>query len=128
SDAFDRLLEHPFTRQLTDDQQQHWVLWCREFCAKYQRTSSAVEGRNGYLAQRHHARRGFSPQSLKVLTIIHNFDLTRADGTTAAQRLFKYEFPNPFEWMIENIGELPMPRQSAKAQQAQTAYVDSFSA
>ncbi|MEN8447298.1 MAG: DUF6399 domain-containing protein, partial [Cyanobacteria bacterium J06555_13] len=57
----------------------------------------------------------FSEQSLKVMTIIHNFDLIRADGTTAAQRLFKHEFPNPFEWMIENIGDLPMPRQSTKA-------------
>jgi hypothetical protein len=53
--------------------------------ANYQRTSSAVEGRNGYLSQRHYANRGFSAQSLKVLTIIHNFDLRRADGTTAAQ-------------------------------------------
>jgi hypothetical protein len=43
--------------------------------AKYQRTSSAVEGRNGYLSRLHHARRGFSKQSLQVLTIIHNFDL-----------------------------------------------------
>ena len=128
SDAFDRLFDHPFTQQLADDQQQQWVLWCREFCAKYQRTSSAVEGRNGYLAQRHHARRGFSEQSLKVLTIIHNFDLTRADGTTAAQRLFKHEFPNPFEWMLEHIGELPMPRQSTKAHYATPAYASNFSA
>ncbi|MEL7068044.1 MAG: DUF6399 domain-containing protein [Cyanobacteria bacterium J06581_3] len=128
SDAFDRLVDHSFTQQLTDDQQQQWVRWCREFCTKYQRTSSAVEGRNGYLAKLHHARRDFSEQSLKVLTIIHNFDLKRDDGTTAAQRLFGHEFPDPFEWMLETIGELPMPRRSAKAQHAKTAYVDSFSA
>ena len=42
----------------------------------YQRTSSAVEGRNG-LARLHHSGRGFSPQTLKALTIIHNFHLQR---------------------------------------------------
>jgi len=53
-------------------------------CANYQRTSSAVEGRNGYFAQRHHASRGFSAQALTVLTVLHNFDLKRPDGTTAS--------------------------------------------
>ena len=102
--------------------------WCREFCAKYQRTSSAVEGRNGYLSKLHHARRGFSEQSLQVLTIIHNFDLKRHDGTTAAQRLFGHDFPNVFEWMLEQVGDLPMPRKSAKAPSLKSLYVDGFSA
>jgi len=53
-----------------------------------QRTSSAVEGRNGYLSRLHHSHRGFTEQTLKVLTVIHNFDLKRDDDTTAAQRLF----------------------------------------
>lgn len=128
SDAFDRFIEHPLTLQLDDDQRQDWLLWSRDFCAKYQRTSSAVEGRNGYLAKLHHARRGFSAQSLKVLTIIHNFDLTRADGTTAAQRLFNYDFPRPFEWMLAHVGDLPMPRRSAKALHAEPAYAKGFPA
>ncbi|MBE9064993.1 DNA-binding protein [cf. Phormidesmis sp. LEGE 11477] len=117
SHAFDQLFEQDITLTLADHQRQRWVLWCREFCAKYQRTSSAVEGRNGYLSKLHHARRGFSEQSLNVLTIIHNFDLQRYDGTTAAQRLFGHEFPDPFEWMLAHVGELPMPRRSAKLQQ-----------
>lgn len=122
SDAFDKFFEHPLTLQVDDQQRQDWILWCDEFCAKYQRSSSAVEGRNGYLAKLHHARRGFSQQALKVLTIIHNFDLKRADGTTAAQRLFKHEFPRPFEWMLENVGALPLPRRSAKAHRANSTY------
>ena len=83
--------------------------------AKYQRTSSSVEGRNGYLSRLHQAGRGFSPQTLKVATIVHNFELKRADGTTAAQRLFEHEFPNLFDWVVESMGDLPMPRQSSKA-------------
>lgn len=87
-----------------------------------------MEGRNGYLAKLHHARRGFSAQSLKVLTIIHNFDLKRQDGTTAAQRLFAHEFPEQFEWMLTQIGDLPMPRQSASTQQLNSLHVDGFPA
>ncbi|MEL6456151.1 MAG: DUF6399 domain-containing protein [Cyanobacteria bacterium J06623_5] len=118
SDAFDKLFEHPLTLQLDEHTQIYWRAWAHDWCDKYQRTSSAVEGRNGYLAQRHQARRGFSQQSLKVLTILHNFDLKRADGTTAAQRLFGQPFPDPFEWMLERVGDLPMPRRSTKAQSA----------
>ncbi len=60
SNAFDGLLEQSLTLQLDDTELERWVLWCREFCTKYQRTSSAVEGRNGYLSKLHHASRGFS--------------------------------------------------------------------
>jgi hypothetical protein len=124
SGAFERLLAQDITLVLKDPERERWVCWCREFCAKYQRTSSAVEGRNGYLSKLHHARRGFSEQSLKVLTIIHNFDLKRHDGTTAAQRLFRHEFPDPFEWMLAQVDELPMPRSSAKPQRQKPLYAD----
>ncbi|MEM8643011.1 MAG: DUF6399 domain-containing protein [Cyanobacteria bacterium P01_G01_bin.54] len=128
SHAFDWLLEQPITLQLEPKELERWVLWCRDFCAKYQRTSSAVEGRNGYLSKLHQAGRGFSEQSLKVLTILHNFDLKRPDGTTAAQRLFGYAFPNPFEWMLDHVGDLPMPRRSSKAQQLKPLYANTFAA
>ncbi len=52
--------------------------------AKFQRASSAVEGRNGFLSQMHHNGRGISGRRLKVLTVIHNFVIRRPDGTTAA--------------------------------------------
>ncbi len=128
SNAFDGLLAQSLTLQLDDHELEWWVLWCRDFCAKYQRTSSAVEGRNGYLSKLHQASRGFSEHALKGLTIIHNFDLKRPDGTTAAQRLFGYPFPDVFEWILEHIGDLPMPRRSSKAQQPNPLYANGFSA
>jgi len=97
-------------------------------CANYQRTSSAVEGRNGYLAQRHHASRGFSAQALKVLTILHNFDLKRPDRTTAAQRLFGHPFPDLFESVLGTFTELPMPRRSTSSQQPNPWYGQSVPA
>ncbi len=96
--------------------------WGRRMCANYQRTSSAVEGRNGYLAQRHHVSRGLSPQSLKVLTLLHNFDLQRPDGTTAAQRLFGHPFPDLFESVLSTFTELPLPRRSSSSQQPNPWY------
>lgn len=128
STALARLVEQPLTRQLDISQRQEWLLWCQDFCAKYQRTSSPVEGRNGYLSKLHHARRGFSTQSLQVLTIIHNFDLKRPDGSTAAQRLFCHEFPDLFESILEQVGDLPMPRRSNKAQSPKPLYAALFSA
>jgi hypothetical protein len=115
--AYTCVLNHALTPQIHDVQYQQWVTWCQWMVAKYQRTSSAVEGRNGYLSRLHHAGRGFSGQTLKVLTIIHNFDLKRADGTTAAQRLFDHDFPNLFDWVVEHMGDLPMPRKSSQAHQ-----------
>ena len=125
--AFTRLTGQPLSQQLEDAQQQYWIRWAQDFCTNYQRTSSAVEGRNGYLSKLHHARRGFSEQSLQVLTVIHNFDLKRADGTTAAQRLFGHEFPDLFEWMLGQVGDLPLPRRSAKARQPKPIYAEGFS-
>jgi hypothetical protein len=83
-------------------------------CAEFQRISSAVEGCNGYLSRLHHANRGFTEQSLKVLKTIHNFDLKRDDGTTAAQRLFDKPFPDLFEWVVLNMGDLPRARRTLK--------------
>ena len=113
--ADQKVLNHPFTLQIPAPERQQWRLWCQEMAHHYQRTSSAVEGRNGYLSRLHHARRGFSPQTLKVATIIHNFDLRRPDGSTAAQRLFDHEFPNLFNSVVDAMSDLPMPRKSSKA-------------
>jgi Family of unknown function (DUF6399) len=55
----------------------------------FQRSSSNVEGRNGYLSLRNHQLRGFDhPRKRACLTAVHNFFLTRPDGTTAAERFF----------------------------------------
>jgi Family of unknown function (DUF6399) len=58
--------------------------------------------------------KSLTEQSLKVLTIIHNFDLTREDDTTAAQRLFDKQFPDLFEWVVLNMGDLPRARRTLK--------------
>lgn len=110
--ALNHLLQHPFTSKLGSDEWAYWRDWATRMSAKFQRSSSAIEGRNGYLSRLHHCGRGISKQQLQVLTVIHNFALKRTDGTTAAQRLFTQEFPDLFEWVIAQMGDLPLPRKS----------------
>ena len=55
----------------------------------FQRSRSNVEGRNGSLSLRRHQLRGLDlPRTRECFTAIHNFFLTRPDGTTAAERFF----------------------------------------
>ncbi len=102
--------EHPLTSKF--EQNEEMVLWAKWMISNFQRTSSAVEGRNGWLSQMHHNGRGLSPNRLKALTVLHNYYLKRADGTTAAERAFRQKFPDPLEWVVSRMGELPLPRAS----------------
>jgi len=110
--AHTAFLHHPLTGTLTSPEFERWHSWARDLVAQFQRASSPVEGRNGYLSQLHQCRRGTSTQRLKVMTVIHNFDLKRADGTTAAERLFRTPFPDLFDWLMERMGALPVPRKA----------------
>ena len=76
----------------------------------FQRASSAVEGRNGCLAQLHHNQRGLPKRRYKVWTVLHNFDCRAADGTTPAARFFRRAFPDLFETVLSHIEALPQPR------------------
>lgn len=117
SKANQSLSQHPLTASLSLSDREHWWNWAIWMVSKFQRSSSAVEGRNGYLSQIHRSQRGLSSKRLQVETVIHNFSVTRSDGTTAAQRLFGREFPDLFEYLVEHIGELPQPRKLRKSSQ-----------
>ncbi len=113
--AHQELLAHQLTLTLNQVEIEQWRDWATNMVAKFQRTTSAIEGRNGYLSRLHHSGRGLSETDLQVLTVIHNFDLHRADGSTAASRLFARDFPELFPWLMSRIGDLPEPRKPRKA-------------
>lgn len=76
----------------------------------FQRSSSNVEGRNGYLSLRNHQLRGLDhPRKRACLTAIHNFFLTRADGTTAAERFFGQHPRSRFAAILEAVDIPPAP-------------------
>jgi hypothetical protein len=108
------LMRHPLTATNSSEDLQQWLNWASWMVSKYQSCSSSVEGRNGYLSQIFHNRRGLSSQQLKVMTLIHNFYLIIGDGTTAAERLFGRQFPDLFQWVLQQMGELPHPRKPRK--------------
>ncbi len=108
--AFKQWKEHPLTLTISDSELQSWLSWGEWIVSKFQRASSAVEGRNGCLAQTYHSGRGLTARRLKALTVVHNFDLKRRDGTTAAERLFDIQFPDLFGWLVEQMGDLPLAR------------------
>lgn len=106
---------HPMTQQLAPEVLAGWQAWAAEHAKAFQRASSAVEGRNGYLAQMHHNHRGLPKCRYKVWTMLHNFDCRASDGTTPASRFFRREFPDLFETVLSKIDELPRPRRRNQA-------------
>ena len=103
--------QHPCTKRLTPEVLAGWQAWAGEHARAFQRASSAVEGRNGYLAQMQHNHRGLPARRYRVWTVLHNFDCRASDGTTPAVRFFRREFPALFESVLMQIDALPLPRQ-----------------
>lgn len=103
--------QHVLTQRLPLPALEAWQAWARQRVRAFQRTSSAVEGRNGYLAQMHHNHRGLPPQRHKGWTALHNFDCRAPDGTTPAARFFGRAFPDLFETILPHMAVLPRPRQ-----------------
>lgn len=100
----------------TDDSVQAQYLEIAESCAQFfQRSSSCVEGRNGQLALRHHTFHRLSTTKLSVLTVLHNYWLRRADGTTAAERFFGQP---PADLLTELLSRLPVPARGAQRRRA----------
>lgn len=108
--AAQQLQADVFTATLPDSELQRWLEWGEWMSRNFHRSSSAVEGRNGYLSQMVHNGRGLTEKRLRALTVIHNYGLQRADGTTAAMRLFGQTFPDLFSWLVAEMGALPLPR------------------
>jgi Family of unknown function (DUF6399)/IclR helix-turn-helix domain len=106
--AFDT---HAITQRLAPHVLADWHAWATERVNVFQRASSAVEGRNGYLSQMQHNQRGLPKRRYKVWTVLHNFDCRAADGTTPASRFFRRAFPDLFETVLSHVEDLPRPRQ-----------------
>ncbi len=76
----------------------------------FQRSSANVEGRNGYLSLRNHPLRGLDhPRKRACLTAVHNFLLTRRDGTTAAERFFGQKPRSMFAAILASVDIPPAP-------------------
>lgn len=98
-------------QRMSADERQGLLAHATSWIALFQRSSSAIEGRNGQLRLHHHGARQLSEQRLAVLTVLHNFMLRRPDGSTAAQRLFERPHQDLFEFLLDNAPPIPRPAQ-----------------
>ena len=97
--------------ELSPETQRDLRQQANELAEVFQRSSSNVEGRNGYLSLRNHQLRGLDqPRKRACLTTIHNFFLTRPDGTTAAERFFGQKPRSMFAAILDSVDLPPAPR------------------
>jgi len=90
-----------------------------ECAGLFSRSSSCVEGRNGRLSLHHHGQGRLSARKLKALTVVHNYGVKRADGTTAAERFFGVKHRDLFSWLLERMPDLPRPAEKRSKKAAQ---------
>jgi hypothetical protein len=77
--------------ELSPTERRQLTPQAQELADVFQRSSANVEGRNGYLSLSNHQLRGLDrPRKREGLTAVHNFFLTRSDGTTAAERFWLF--------------------------------------
>ena len=96
--------------ELSLTQQSQLTQQAKTLAEVFQRSSSNVEGRNGYLSLRNHQLRGLDhPRKRECLTAVHNFFLTRADGTTAAERFFGQKPRSMFAAILASVEIPPAP-------------------
>ncbi len=112
----ERFVQHAMTRRIPAAVLADWKTWATDQARAFQRASSAVEGRNGYLSQMHHNHRGLPKRRYRTWRALHNFDCRDADGTTPASRFFRHEFPDFFEAVFAQVRALPRPRQRKRNQ------------
>lgn len=96
--------------QMSPEVQDQLQQRAKELAEVFQRSSSNVEGRNGYLSLRNHQLRGLDlPRKRECLTAMHNFFLTRPDGTTAAERFFGQKPRSMFAAILDSVDLPPAP-------------------
>ena len=107
--------------ELSEAEQSQLHQQAQELAEVFQRSSSNVEGRNGYLSLRNHQLRGLDrPRKRACLTTIHNFFLTRADGTTAAERFFGQKPRSMFAAILASVDLPPAPLSPPRRAEGET--------
>ncbi|MCX4026236.1 hypothetical protein H0A36_15140 [Endozoicomonas sp. SM1973] len=104
------LNEEPSWQSLTDLEREQY-----HNARLFHRSSSCVEGRNEQLSLKQHNLKRMSNSKLKALTVVHNYFIKRADGTTAAERFFEEKPIDLFEYLIDHLDYPAMPAKRRRA-------------
>jgi transposase-like protein len=107
----DPLREHDHPLQALTPAPREQIEQVAGECADlFQRSGSAVEGRNGQLSLYQHGRHRLGERKRAALTAVHNFYIRRPDATTAAERFFGRAHALLFEQLINRVPLPPQPR------------------
>jgi hypothetical protein len=97
-------------RALSPETQDQLHNEAKRLATVFQRSRANVEGRNGSLSLRSHQLRGLDlPRKRECFTAMHNFFLTRSDGTTAAERFFGQKPRSMFAAILASVELVPAP-------------------
>jgi uncharacterized protein DUF6399 len=99
----ENLEEKMKTAPWPNELKEAWIKHAKELAELFQRSSSCVEGRNGMLSLLHHRCHRLNAGRLKALTVVHNYHIRRADGSTAAERFFEQKHGSLFSSIVENV-------------------------
>jgi hypothetical protein len=99
---------HPLTIRYSSNLK--YMKWAINMVNIFIRSTSAIEGRNGWLSQLHFNGRGLPEKRLISQTALRNYFLKRTDGTTACQRLSGIKPKCLFTYITDNLDELSPPR------------------
>lgn len=103
-------LDGNITWKQTGTEERKRLISSAKKCAQmFQRSSSCLEGRNGYLSFRHHGLHFLSSRKLNALTVIHNYFITQTDNTTAAERFFEKKPRNLFDYIMQQMPSVARP-------------------
>lgn len=105
------LTDDPLTAELIDND---WRAYGYAMAVKYQRTTSAIEGRNAKLDEHCYNVRGARSEHTKAQTVLHNFWIQRSDHSTACSRLCGFDPPDLLEHLIAEADYIGMPRVTKK--------------
>jgi len=99
-----------------EQQRRQWIMQTALACAQlFQRSSSCVEGRNSHLRQFKRGGHHLPARKMRALTVVHNFHITRADATTAAERFFDETHEPLFERVLRMLPSPPRPARKRRS-------------
>jgi hypothetical protein len=105
----DQLNNNIAWKNLNDKEQEQLTNIAKDCAQVFQRSSSCLEGRNGYLSLRHHGLHHISDRKLNALTVIHNYFIERPDGSIAAERFFEKRPRSLFKYLRNKMPSVPRP-------------------
>lgn len=115
SELMGRLKLHDIWFHLSNEQQKKITAVAQQCADLFQRSSSCVEGRNGYLSLHHHSAHRLSKRKLGALTVIHNYFIKRNDLTTAAERFLEEKPRDLFQYLLGSLDVSARPAKSRRS-------------